>query len=1190
MRVTTSDKPAFRVNVVVRALLVCVALLPISARGELPGPGPNLELIPAGSLIIAMDNDKQNIGATFNLSAYGLANHLLWQGVRVKWAIRAGKTKDGIDFTVAAQRVQPTPTAPTTLGFRGGPFIVHRDDAAYALPRIIAFGRNVAVYETTADVMVDVRFTLDERKKIGVLDDGGNADIHTEVLDAAGFVGGQQYQVIPAATLITVNADACFTMVGEPHWDTTDNDDETDAVRQFVESGGNFLAQCASIESYENNTTHGLFQSTLGMQENNLDSTSFSFSNADLAYSQFHGNIADGGGSIGDYELSAGSSFANSGHVHVRNTSDPSRFVATASKLAGGDGANVFYLGSHRYNDNNLENLNGRRMYLNAAMMPSDRPGSCGFTVPPVDISGTVYEDVNGDSALGDAVAVPDVLVRLYQDANDNGVVDAGDVFVAETTTGVAGSYLFSVAAVSTKFLVVVDSQTVGRPGGYNGGADIDDVWPEQTYGDNPASPALDLGPRFGGVAGAIADDVDPVSRDPADNVYEHVARVDVTGGNVSGVDFAFSFNVVVNVNGAGQGSLLQFIGNANDLAGANLMRFVPAVPANAYGAGGSWWQLTTSTGLPAIDDALTTIDGTAYSASNGTSIRNDNLAALGRGGSVGLDNLPLVRLDPEFEVIGVGDPDTGFNVEAANVTIRHMAVYGFGDRARNNGKANIRVGNVTGTTIEYNVIGASAASFTDPGSGAVGDNVRIDEGDSGTIRNNLIGFSGGNGIGVEDDSDNWLIVGNEIRGNGTDKEEAGAVDLEKSGNSIVRGNLLIDNFGEGVDTKNSKGGHTIENNEISGNGVGDKETAGVRLQGNTNLVRRNEIHTNFGAGIMVDKDSQSNVLSQNNIYDNGEIGGGSGQIGIDLQSQGDNDKKGTAPFVTVNDNGDADAGGNGLLNYPVIDTVSIVAGNLVITGWARPGSLIEFFAADEDPSGFGEGGLYLVSLTEGSVADFDGTVSGYGPGAVNGIAQGQDTTNRFRFEIPPPVGVTGGIRFTATATLGGQTSEFSGLSLPLDAEPSLMVLKAQQPLEDPVNGTADPRAIPQATMRYLVSVNNSGLGLVDDGSMFVTDAIPAATSLVVADFDGSNPGPVAFIDGATSSGLSYTFIDLASDFDDIEFSNDNMASWTYDPVDIGNGTDPAVTHIRVNPKGIMQGIAGGSAPSFQLLFKVLVD
>ena len=66
-----------------------------------------MELIPAGSLIIAMDNDKQNIGSTFNLQAYGLANHLLWQGVRIRWAIRSGKLKDGIDFTVSAQRIQP---------------------------------------------------------------------------------------------------------------------------------------------------------------------------------------------------------------------------------------------------------------------------------------------------------------------------------------------------------------------------------------------------------------------------------------------------------------------------------------------------------------------------------------------------------------------------------------------------------------------------------------------------------------------------------------------------------------------------------------------------------------------------------------------------------------------------------------------------------------------------------------------------------------------------------------------------------------------------------------------------------------------------------------------------------------------------------------------------------------------------
>ncbi|MFQ5549417.1 MAG: hypothetical protein ACE5FV_14075, partial [Woeseia sp.] len=59
----------------------------------------------------------------------------------------------------------------------------------------------------------------------------GKADIHTDMLDEAGFVAGVQYAVIPAATLLTINANACFTMVGEPHWKTTDNDTETDAVR-----------------------------------------------------------------------------------------------------------------------------------------------------------------------------------------------------------------------------------------------------------------------------------------------------------------------------------------------------------------------------------------------------------------------------------------------------------------------------------------------------------------------------------------------------------------------------------------------------------------------------------------------------------------------------------------------------------------------------------------------------------------------------------------------------------------------------------------------------------------------------------------------------------------------------------------------------------------------------------------------
>ncbi len=369
-----------------RWLLGAVVLLTLSiaapARAELPPPTANMQLLPSGSLIIAMDNDKQNIGAVFNLKAYGLANKLLWENIRLRWAIRAGKAKDGIDFTVEAQRILPTAIGPATLDFRAGPFIIHRDWAVDALPHITAFGNDVAVYETTADVMVDVRFMLDQKKKVGVLDDGGNAAIHSDILDEAGFPAGLQYAVVPATTLLTVNANACFTMVSEPHWNTSNNDAETDAIRQFTESGGNFLAQCVAVESYENNTSHGLFQTTLGIVINNLDNASHVYPNPDLAYSQFQGDLFDDGGSLTDYELAAGSVFQNGAHSHAHNATNPDLYIATASKLAAGDGSNVMYLGGHNYNGVDLGNMNGKRMYLNTAMMPSNRPGICGFDIP----------------------------------------------------------------------------------------------------------------------------------------------------------------------------------------------------------------------------------------------------------------------------------------------------------------------------------------------------------------------------------------------------------------------------------------------------------------------------------------------------------------------------------------------------------------------------------------------------------------------------------------------------------------------------------------------------------------------------------------------------------------------------------------------------------------------------------------
>ena len=48
------------------------------------------------------------------------------------------------------------------------------------------------------------------------------------------------------------------------------------------------------------------------------------------------------------------------------------------------------------------------------------------------------------------------------------------------------------------------------------------------------------------------------------------------------------------------------------------------------------------------------------------------------------------------------------------------------------------------------------------------------------------------------------------------------------------------------------------------------------------------------------------------------------------------------------------------------------------------------------------------------------------------------------------------------------------------------------------------------------------------------------------------------------------SFSSLANAADDLEFSNNGGASWTYAPTADANGVDATVTHIRVRPKGSM--------------------
>ncbi len=155
---------------------------------------------------------------------------------------------------------------------------------------------------------------------------------------------------------------------------------------------------------------------------------------------------------------------------------------------------------------------------------------------------------------------------------------------------------------------------------------------------------------------------------------------------------------------------------------------------------------------------------------------------------------------------------------------------------------------------------------------------------------------------------------------------------------------------------------------------------------------------------------------------------------------------------------------------------------------------------------------------------------------------------------------------------------------------PNITVVKGLTTLEDPVNGTTDPKAIPGATIRYLIVTTNTGSGQADTDSVFVTDPVPANMALRVIDYDGTTPGPVQFADGATSSGLSYRFVALDDPDDDIAFSDDGGATFDYEPAANADGVDPAVTTIRINPKGDLAGSTGAGDPSMQISFKAVVQ
>ena len=172
----------------------------------------------------------------------------------------------------------------------------------------------------------------------------------------------------------------------------------------------------------------------------------------------------------------------------------------------------------------------------------------------------------------------------------------------------------------------------------------------------------------------------------------------------------------------------------------------------------------------------------------------------------------------------------------------------------------------------------------------------------------------------------------------------------------------------------------------------------------------------------------------------------------------------------------------------------------------------------------------------------------------------------------------------SARAAFGTASTPTASASVTVYSPAPLTVVKSSQASIDPVNGSTNPKLIPGARVAYTISIANPNGYSVTADSIVVVDPTAARLQLFVGDISGAGGGPVMLQQGSTASGLTYTFGGLASTTDDVDFSNDGGATWTYAPVANGQSADPAVTHLRIRPKGSM-------APnsSFSLRFGYIV-
>jgi len=490
--------------------------------------------------------------------------------------------------------------------------------------------------------------------------------------------------------------------------------------------------------------------------------------------------------------------------------------------------------------------------------------------------------------------------------------------------------------------------------------------------------------------------------------------------------------HVVTTTSNSGVGSLRQAIINANSITSTDSIIFNIPLSDPGYDPIRGVFRIKVSGSLlNDINRNGLVIDGFSQTRFTG----NTNIAILGTGNTVGVDNISFPFFEgPEIEIVDDGGLIYCFRIMASKVKVIGLAITGFGNSYSTNHGNIVVQGSNKFVVIERNILGCYADSFSKPDSAYLtgGCNIYLNGSDSGFVNQNILSWAGVAGIYATADADAWTVTFNETSSNGFGQPILDGMDFATaSGYQKILYNKLYNNAANGLDTYLSKGFNLIENNTIYGNGVINWENSGIRVYGEGDIIKKNVIHSNRGAGILITSAATNHVISQNSIWGNGAFASNgiaaTKNIGINLITSIENHSRGTAPFYSLNDWDDIDIGGNDIINYPIIENVKISPTQIEIEGYSLPNSLIEFFIGDTlSLKNYPQGRTFLFSAIEGSSQDLNSNSGPYGAMPINGINQGSDYTNMFKFVFPLPSNVSLGTILTATATLNNKTSEFS--------------------------------------------------------------------------------------------------------------------------------------------------------------------